>query len=68
MGIDRSQCVTGVASLILLEEGGPVLLELGPRGDNLWRMKTWMDLGTRGGGVIYKKKVVDVSQKEISSC
>lgn len=59
--------MTGVASLILLEERGPVLLELGPRGDNLWRMNTWMDLGTRGRGVIYKKKVVDLSQKEIPS-
>lgn len=34
--------------------GGPVLLELGPRGDNLCRMKTRMDLGTGGRGVIYK--------------
>lgn len=55
-----------MASLILLEEDF-VLLELGPRGNNLWNMKIWMDLGTGRRG-LFKKKVVDLSQKEISSC
>lgn len=49
--------------------GGPVLLELGQRGGRLWRQKTWINSGTGAGGwgVIYKRKVVDVSQKEIPS-
>lgn len=36
----------------------------------MWRMKISMDLGTggMGVGVIYKRKVVNLSQKEIPSC
>lgn len=38
--------------------GGPVLLGLGPRGDDLWRMKTWMDLGSERREVIYERRLL----------
>lgn len=33
----------------------------------LWRMETGMNLGTGGKVMIYKRKVVDLSQKDTSS-
>lgn len=38
--------------------GGPVLPEPGPRGDNLCRMKTRMDLGTGEEGLFINRRLL----------